>query len=280
MGKARMAASGSTVSQSRALRRRLAEHPAAVAGGQVAVLAFLLFGWEGGVLIGWFNGDLTGQPSKIGQQLGRVLASGELWHHLGVTLYEELLGFAIGMIGGTAIGLGLWWSRTLSRILEPFAVVFNGIPKIPLTPPMIVWFGIYETSKVVLAVTICFVVAWISAYAGVRQVDRDWLDMVRAMGGSRWQAYVRVVIPASMPWVISAMKVNIGFALVGAVVGEFVASNHGLGFMAVQAAVMFQISRLWMVIFVIMIVAALQYWAVLWLERRLLHWMGDERVRL
>jgi NitT/TauT family transport system permease protein len=204
--------------------------------------------------------------------------SGELWRHLKVTLYEQILGFAIGMGGGVAIGLGLWWSRTLSRILEPFAVIFNGIPKIALAPPMIVWFGIYETSKIVLAASICFVVAWLSAYAGARMVDRDLLDMCRAMGGSRWQAFVKVVVPSAMPWIISALKINIGFALIGAVVGEFVASNHGLGYMAVQASILYQMNLLWMVVFVIMTVAAVQYWAVLWLEHRLLGWMGEEGV--
>src|SRR3546814_13015062 len=86
------------------------------------------------------------------------------------------------MGGGTAIGLGLWWSRRLSRILEPFAIVFNGIPKIALAPPMIVWFGIFETSKIVLAATFCFVVAWLSAYAGARMVDPDMLDMMKEIG--------------------------------------------------------------------------------------------------
>src|SRR3546814_5372579 len=91
----------------------------------------------------------SGPPSRIWAFVVQSLASGELLAHLKVTLYEEILGFALGMGGGTAIGLGLWWSRRLSRILEPFAIVFNGIPKIALAPPMIVWFGIFETSKIV-----------------------------------------------------------------------------------------------------------------------------------
>jgi NitT/TauT family transport system permease protein len=104
--------------------------------------------------------------------------------------------------------------------------------------------------------------------------DRDQLDMVRAMGGSRWQQFTKIVVPSSLSWIIAALKINIGFALVGAVVGEFVASNHGLGYMAVQSAILFQMSQLWMVVFVIMAVAAAQYVLVLWLERRLLARMG------
>lgn len=261
------------------IQRPLTERKSVVGLSQILLL-FAVFGiWEFAAVAGWMDSNRGGQPSQMWKFFVDSVASGELWLHLKVTLYEEIVGFAIGMGGGTLVGLGLWWSRTLTRILEPFAVVFNGIPKIALAPPMIVWFGIYETSKIVLAATICFVVAWLSAYAGTRQVDRDLLDMCTAMGGTRRQAFRKIVIPSAMPWIISALKINIGFALVGAVVGEFVASNHGLGHLAVQASVLYQMNRLWMVVFVIMMVAATQYWMVLWLERRLLGYMGDERIR-
>lgn len=261
------------------IQRPLTERKSVVGLSQILLL-FAIFGiWEFAAVAGWMDSNRGGQPSQMWKFFVDSVASGEMWAHLKVTLYEEIVGFAIGMGGGTLVGLGLWWSRTLTRILEPFAVVFNGIPKIALAPPMIVWFGIYETSKIVLAATICFVVAWLSAYAGTRQVDRDLLDMCTAMGGTRRQAFRKIVIPSAMPWIISALKINIGFALVGAVVGEFVASNHGLGHLAVQASVLYQMNRLWMVVFVIMMVAATQYWMVLWLERRLLGYMGDERIR-
>lgn len=250
-----------------------------VYAAQAALLVAVFGAWEAAAAAGWIDGDRTGRPSWIFDLFVEAVASGEIFVHLGVTLYEEFVGFVIGVAGGTAVGWALWWSRTASRVLEPFAVIFNGIPKIALAPPMIVWFGIYETSKIVLAATICFVVAWLSAYAGTRQVDHDLLDMLRAMGASKWQRFVKVVIPSSMPWVISAIKINIGFALVGAVVGEFVSSNHGLGYLAVQAAIQFQMSQLWMIVFVIMLVAAAQYWGVLWAERRLLAWMGEDGVR-
>ncbi len=256
----------------------IAERRGTVIAGQIGLLVLGFALWEHAAAARWINPDLGGQPSAMWRLFVASIAAGELWAHLKVTLYEEIVGFAIGTVAGVAIGLGLWWSRTASRVLEPFAVIFNGIPKIALAPPMIVWFGIYETSKIVLAATICVVVAWLAAHAGARMADRDLLDMVRAMGGSRWQAFTRIVVPSSMSWIIAALKINIGFALVGAVVGEFVASNHGLGFMAVQAAISFQMSQLWMVVFVIMAGAAAQYVLVLWLERRLLERMGGAQI--
>ena len=258
--------------------RPWADRKSAVYAGRAGIVLLIVLGWEGLVLAGWVNPAKVGRPSDILALFGQSSVSGELWAHLKVTLYEEFVGFAIGAGTGTAVGLGLWWSRRLSRILEPFAVVFNGIPKIALAPPMIVWFGIFETSKIVLAATITFVIAWLSAYDGARLADRDQMDMVRAMGGSRWQIFLRVVIPTSVPWMIASLKINIGFALSGAIVGEFVASNHGLGYLAVQATNQFEMSRLWMLVLVIMLVAALQYWAVLVFERKALGWMGEERV--
>lgn len=145
------------------MRRPLTERQSVVGVSQVLLLVGIFAIWEFAVVAGWMDSNRGGQPSEMWRFFVLSVASGEMWTHLKVTLYEEIVGFAIGMGGGTLVGLGLWWSRTLTRILEPFAVVFNGIPKIALAPPMIVWFGIYETSKIVLAATICFVVAWLSA---------------------------------------------------------------------------------------------------------------------
>lgn len=260
---------------------RLRESAGVLATQLVGAAAF--FGlWEMVVAGGWAGEAKFGQPSRIAAYFWAGLVDGTLLHHLGVTLFEELAGFALGTLLGTAIGLGLWWSPFLSRVLEPFAVIFNSLPKIALAPPFIVWFGIYQTSKVVLALSICLVVAWLSAFTGARQVDRDLLDMVRAVGGSRWQAFRSVVVPSTMPWILSALRINIGFALIGAIVGEYVASNAGLGYLAVQAAIRFRMSQLWMIIIVITALAALQYALLVWIERRCFRWIGSigEGVRL
>jgi NitT/TauT family transport system permease protein len=250
--------------------------PGRVALVQVGALAALLAAWEALVASGALIEMKTGRPSEIVRFFWLGLADGSLLEHARVTLVEELLGFGIGTVVGTAIGLGLWWSPRLSRVIEPFAVVFNGLPKIALAPPFIVWFGIYQTSKVVLAASICLVVAWLSAYNGARHVDRDLLDMITALGGRRWQAFRAVIVPGAMPWVLSGLRINIGFALIGAIVGEYVASNAGLGYLAVQAAIRFRMSQLWMTIFVITALAAVQFYALLWLERRCFAWVGAE----
>lgn len=239
---------------------------------QIGLLVGILGLWEVSVLTGQVSGSRFGAPSAIAGHLWTSLANGELFSNGWVTLYEQFWGFVIGVGAGTAAGLGLWWTPQLARALEPVVAVFNSIPKIALAPPMIVWFGIFEASKIALAASLCVVIAWLAAAEGVRRVDPDQLDMVRAMGGKRRHAFFGVVVPSSMPWIIASLKINIGFALVGVVVGEFVASNHGLGYMAVQASMFFLISKLWMIVFVISAIAAVQYMLVLQLEKRLLHW--------
>jgi len=249
----------------------------AVVVAQIGLLVGVLGVWQLGCSIGLINPLMGGSPIAIGGSLWAGVASGQLAEHAAITLGEELLGFAIGVGFGTAAALGLWWLPTLAKAVAPLVAIFNGIPKIALAPPMIVWFGIFETSKVALAAIICLFIAWLSAAEGVRRVDRDNVDMIRAMGASPWHTFRYIVVPSSLPWIVSALKVSIGFALVGAVVGEFVASNHGLGYLAVQAAIHFQISKLWMVVVVIATIAAVQYFAVLWLERRFLHWATSEQ---
>ena len=245
---------------------------ARVGAAQIGLLAGVLLIWELGVLADGIDSARFGAPSAIAGYLFEGLTSGELARHGLVTVYEQFWGFVIGVGGGTVAGLGLWWSPRLAAALEPVVAVFNSIPKIALAPPMIVWFGIFEASKIALAASICVVIAWMAAAEGVRRVDRDQLDMVRAMGGSRRHAFWSVVVPSAMPWIVASLKINIGFALVGVVVGEFVASNHGLGYLAVQASMFFLISKLWMIVLVISAIAAVQYWLILKLEQRLLHW--------
>lgn len=243
---------------------------------QIGLFAGVLVVWQTGCWAGVINQLRGGSPVGIAHFLWDGLTSGILLRNGAVTLGEQMLGFFIGVGLGTAAALGLWWLPSLAKALAPLIAIFNGIPKIALAPPMIVWFGIFETSKVALAAIICLFIAWLSAAEGVRRVDADNIDMIRAMGASRWHIFRYIVVPSSVPWIVSGLKVSIGFALVGAVVGEFVASNHGLGYLAVQAAIFFQISKLWMVVAVIAAIAAVQYFGVLWLERKFLHWATNE----
>ena len=246
-----------------------------VAIGQAGFAILLLLLWQTGASLALIDSSISGSPLGVIEQGIASLSGTEIWLHAAITLYEQIAGFAIGVGLGTACALSLWWLPRTRAAVDPMIAVFNAVPKIALAPPMIIWFGIFETSKIALAALLCLTIAWMSASEGIRRVDPDQMDMIRAMGGKSKAVFLKVVLPASTPQIIASLKINIGFALVGAVVGEFVSSNHGLGYMAVQASNFFQIDKLWLVILVIAAIASIQYFVVLKIEKRLLHWSGE-----
>lgn len=243
-----------------------------VVGSQLGIVLVTVTIWEYLVRAGVISEFFFGQPSKIVDYIVSNTLNGYLIRHTWVTLYEELMGFAIGTAVGTALGLALWWSPYLSRVLEPFAVVLNATPKIVVAPIMIFWFGIGLTSKVMIAVLICSVVAWLGAFDGVRNADRDQMDMVRAVGGSSVDVFLKVVAPSSLPWIITTARINIGLALIGVITGEFLSSTEGLGYLVDYTAKLYQMSQTLAAVLVIGLLAAAQLSIVNWLESRLFAW--------
>ncbi len=246
-----------------------------VLGIQLAAVAVFLGLWQLAVVRGWITEFFFGKPSEVFRYLVDRTMDGYLITHTWVTLYEELLGFVAGTLLGTAAGLSLWWSPFLSRVLEPFAVVFNATPKIVIAPLLIVWFGIGLTSKVMIAVLICAIVAWLGAFDGVRGADPDQMDMVRAVGGRRRHVFWKIVVPSSLPWILTTMRINIGLALIGVITGEFLSSTAGLGYLVDSTAKLYQMSHTIAAVVLIGAIAAAQFYFVNWLERRLLPWAED-----
>lgn len=249
-----------------------------VLGAQIGIVAVVLALWETAVALGWITEFFFGRPSEVVRYLVVRTMDGYLITHTWVTLYEELLGFAIGTAVGTAAGLSLWWSPFLSRVLEPFAIVFNATPKIVIAPLLVVWFGIGLTSKVMIAVLVCAIVAWLGAFDGVRSADRDQMDMVRAVGGRRRHVFWKIVVPSSLPWILTTMRINIGLALIGVITGEFLSSTAGLGYLVDSTAKLYEMSHTLAALVLIAAIAGAQFYFVNWLERRLLPWVEEHEL--
>jgi len=170
-------------------------------------------------------------PSKVFRYLYEVFADGSIFGHLGITLYETFAGFFIGSVLGIGLGFVLGRREVLAQVLDPYVVAFNGIPRIALAPLFIIWFGIGPTSKVILVLSVVFFLTFFNTYAGVKGVESELKNILRIMGASERQILMKVTLPAIVPWITTGLKVSLPYAIVAAVVGEFIAASKGLGYL-------------------------------------------------
>ena len=232
----------------------------------------LLLAWEAGVRVGFVSAFLVGQPSGILAYLGKSVADGSLLRDTGYTLYEAILGFVIGTALGSALGLALWYSGFVARLVEPFIVAINSVPKIALAPIIILWFGTGLVSKVALSISLTAIVALIAAYQAAKDADPDLQSLLFSMGSDKHRIFMQVIVPSTLPAMIATFRINVGFGLVGAVVGEFISSQYGLGHLIFTASSLYDLNTVWAGLFTLMFVGFLLYYVIDFIERILLPW--------
>lgn len=214
-------------------------------------------------------------PLAIWDQLAAWIETGELWLHVEVTLTETLLGFVFGALSGVAVGLALGLNRRVAAILDPFIVAFYSLPKIALAPLFILWFGVGLASKIVMATFVVFFLVFYNTYAGTLAVEQELVDVLRLMGASRRQIIAKVILPSVVIWIFTGMKTSVPYALIGAVVGEMMASNKGLGYLIQAAAGQYDTGGVFAALFVLSIIGMLLHTALKHSEHRLLRWKED-----
>jgi NitT/TauT family transport system permease protein len=214
-------------------------------------------------------------PLAIWDQLATWIETGELWLHVEVTLTETLLGFVFGALSGVIVGLALGLNRRLAAILDPFIVGFYSLPKIALAPLFILWFGVGLASKIVMATFVVFFLVFYNTYAGTLAVEQELVDVLRLMGASRRQIIAKVILPSVVIWIFTGMKTSVPYALIGAVVGEMMASNKGLGYLIQAAAGQYDTGGVFAALFVLSIIAMLLHTVLKHGENRLLRWKED-----
>jgi NitT/TauT family transport system permease protein len=239
---------------------------------QAAAVAILLALWQVGVRFGIISDFLFGAPAGIYATFVRMAGSGELLTDTSYTLFEAILGFVIGTFFGSVAGLALWYSIFVARLVEPFIVAINSVPKIALAPIIILWFGTGLVSKVALAVSLTALVALIAAYQAAKDADTDLQALLISMGATKHQIFYKAVVPSTIPPIIATFRINIGFGLVGAVVGEFISSQHGLGHLIYNASSFYDLNTVWVGLFVLMLVGFALYYVIDLIERLLIPW--------
>ncbi|MFI1157722.1 ABC transporter permease [Streptomyces sioyaensis] len=279
----RTAAGRTDRSQARARAAR--NHKLLVYGTRILLLVGLLVLWEWlarAAVIDPFNFSM---PSKIWDQTVQWALDGTpqgtLWEQVWYTLYEALLGWVIGVIGGVVLGITLGRIRFLADVLGPYIKVLNALPRIVLAPIFLIWFGLGPASKVASAVVLVFFPVFFNAFQGAREVDRNLVANSRILGASNRQVTLQVVIPSATSWIFTSLHVSFGFALIGAIVGEYIGATKGLGLLVAASQGTFNAAGVYAAMVILAVVALLAEGLLAFLERRLFRWKpadaGDGR---
>jgi len=238
----------------------------ALIAAQIGILAGVIALWEIGARAGWIDAFFWSQPSAIFNTLVIFFTTGDAWTDIGFTFRSTIFGFLIGTTAGSLFGLSFWWSRNYAAVVQPYIICLESIPKLALAPLIVLVFGIGLPSKVAVATALTLVVSTLTTYAGVKALDADGEKLFYSLGATRMQVFRKLVVPSCMPWIISVLRVNIGLALTGAIVGEFIASQHGLGRAILYAGQTYDIALVWVAVLVLSTLAVVMYATVSWLE--------------
>lgn len=239
---------------------------------QLTALAAALALWELLARLGVIDPFYAPAPSRIAAVLAGVFADGSIWQHLRATFSAALLGLVLGLVVGAALGFAGAILPFVAELLEPVMIMLNAIPRVILAPLFVIWLGIGLGSKVALAFVLVAVLIFFAVYGGIRDVDRRLVDRVRTLGGGRWTLLREVYLPSVTAWIMGNLKVAVGFAFTGAVVGEFVASSRGLGYLLSFAQSTYNAALMLALVLLIMAFVLILFAMAGALERRLLRW--------
>jgi NitT/TauT family transport system permease protein len=246
-----------------------------VAVRRTLALIVLLLLWEWAARVGWLNPFYAPPPSRVATAIVPLFTGGEIWPHLAATFSAAVIGLIVGLVLGMVLGFAGALSTLLAELLEPVMLLLNAIPRVILAPLFVIWLGIDLASKVALAVVLVAVLIFFAVYNGIKEVDQRLVERVRTLGGGRRDVLREVYVPSVSAWVMSNLKVAVGFAFTGACVGEFVASSRGLGYLLQFAQSTYNAALTIGLIILIMAFVLILFALSEWLERRILRWRYD-----
>ncbi len=240
---------------------------------QIGILVVFIAVWEAAARLGLIDSFILSQPSRIWQTFLNM-AQSDLFMHVGVTVYETLVGFLMGVVFGTLSAVVLWWSSFISKVSEPYLVVLNSLPKIALGPVIIVIVGAGTKAIIFMALAISLIVTVLEMLNGFRNTDKEYIRMASTFGATKRQIFIKIVFPYNISTLFNSLKINIGLSLVGVIAGEFLVSKAGLGYLIVYGGQVFKLDLVMASVIILSVVAALMYEAVVLLQKLVLKWYG------
>ncbi|MCI9070204.1 ABC transporter permease [Clostridium sp.] len=237
---------------------------------RISILVIFISLWEIAAQLKWIDPFLTSSPSRIVKSLVKFIEGGTLARHIWVTCYETILGFVLGTILGVIVAVFLWSSETACKVLDPYLVVLNALPKVALAPIIIFWVGNGTSAIITIALLISIVTTIISVLTGFKEVDKGKILLMKTFGASKWQTLRYLIFPACIPVIISALKINVGLSWVGVIMGEFLVAREGLGFLIVYGGQIAQLDMVMMSIVILSVIAFIMYEIVAVVENRLI----------
>lgn len=240
---------------------------------QIGVFVLGLLIWEVSARFKLIDTFLTSSPSAILKLIVEYTLRGRLFHHITVSVLETIAGFTIGTLLGMVIAIGLWWSDFWSRVLDPYLVVLNSLPKTALAPIIIIWVGAEYSGIIVTAISISIVVTIMNMHSSFRSVDKDKEKLLITFGAKKLQILSKLILPFSIPDLISTFKINIGLSWVGVIVGEFLVSKAGIGYLIVYGSQVFRLDIVMMGVVILAIISAFMYKVISMAEVKFNKWI-------
>ncbi|MFA6782630.1 MAG: ABC transporter permease [Sedimentibacter sp.] len=237
---------------------------------QILIFVLGIIFWEVAARNNLIDTFLTSSPGAIFRLIMKLVNDGSLFKHLYISTMETIGGFFVGTVGGLLIAIILWWFKKLAKIMDPYIVILNSLPKTALAPIIILWVGLGYSGIIATAASISIVVTIMTLYTGFISVEKDKIILLKTMGANKFQVLRKVIIPANIPNILSVIKVNIGLSWIGVIVGEFLVSKAGIGYLILYGSQTFKLDLVMMGVFVLGVIAAIMYVLSSWLEKKII----------
>ena len=237
---------------------------------QLFILISLILTWELLAHYNIINTFISSSPSKIIKTIIDLHNQNNLYNHIWITIYETILSFGLGTILGIIIAIILWWNNFLYKVIDPYLTVINSLPKVALGPIIIIFFGANMNSIMIMALLISVIVTIITVYNGFNETDPNKIKLLKSFNATKWQIFKMVILPSSYPTIISSLKINISMSLIGVIMGEFLVSKEGIGYLIMYGSQVFNLNLVMSGIIILMIVSIIMYKIVSYIEKILI----------